>query len=97
MLAASPSAHPPQSQLGPVIAGIEVCRAEQRGAVAARTSCRHAPTVMARNARARSTVAARPRSEMQAIQSLLGHGFDVVPGSESLSDGSLRGTCLGSG
>src|SRR5436190_1969925 len=45
----------------------------------------------ARNASARSAAAIGPRSETAAIQSLLGHGLNVMPGSESFIEGSLFG------
>jgi hypothetical protein len=39
-------------------------------------------------ASASNTAAAKPRSLMKAIQSLLGHGFVVIPASLLSSDGS---------
>src|SRR5688572_29720217 len=48
----------------------------------------HAPTRSPIIAITYSRTAGNPRSATSAIQSLLGHGFDVIP--SSFSDGSLR-------
>src|SRR5581483_11236581 len=45
-------------------------------------------------ARARQIVAAKPRSDKNAAQSLEGHGFEVMPSSLS-SDGSLGAAYFG--
>src|SRR5688572_14166736 len=47
----------------------------------------HAPTSSANSAREYNATATNPRSAVNATQSLLGHGFDVMP--SSLSDGSF--------
>src|SRR5436305_12574617 len=48
-----------------------------------------------RKKRPRRMVAAIPRSATNATQSLLGHGFIVIPGSDSFIDGSLDGARVG--
>src|SRR3954449_13524705 len=48
-----------------------------------------------RSARPRSVAATGPRSDRNAIQSLLGHGLNVIPGSDGSSDLSPAFTCRG--
>ena len=53
-------------------------------------ACQAARPSKARKMRMSNTVAGMPRSDANAAQSLLGHGFDVMPSSRLLIDGSPR-------
>src|SRR4029077_3117083 len=53
-------------------------------------ACHAASPRKATKVRIKSAVAGAPRSAANATQSLLGHGFDVIPSSVLLSDGSPR-------
>src|SRR5687768_10349185 len=52
-----------------------------------------APTSSPHSASTNTTTAANPRSATMATQSLLGHGFDVIP--SSFNDGSFRDANFG--
>src|SRR2546423_718418 len=47
------------------------------------------------NANANKTAAHNPRSATNAVQSLLGHGLNVIPASDGFRDRSSAGACRG--
>src|SRR5579872_1975507 len=59
------------------------------------TMRRSAETAMAITMAIQRMAVTKPRSDTIAIQSLLGHGLNVIPGTDGFIDGSLRGTNRG--